>query len=193
MAKYRTSQDKAINNNRVKKIDHFNFMIRNIEKQVEYKKRTCEAILLQFDRPLIYDLSIPSPENIYSLLFVAGEITNGKKVTLSEFWEIMDEEDLCGNFLTENHFSKLSKKVSKGIIHLWDAEDGFSLREYLKQKNIFANEWVDNYGSLYRFRDGEREKAELRVKGYFTEKESSDFDKIGEIINLYTKQFFLDV
>jgi hypothetical protein len=193
MAKYRSPQERAINCSQIKKIDHFNSMIKNIEKQVEYKKRTCDAILCQFDKPLIYDLFIPSPENIYSLMFVAGEITSGKRITLSKFWEIMDEEDLYGNFLTENHFSKLSKKVSGGIIHLWDAEDGFSLREYLKQKNIFGNEWVDNYGSLYRFRDGEREKSEQRIKGYFTEKESSDFDKIGEIIRLYTEQFFLDI
>ncbi|MCL5018304.1 MAG: hypothetical protein M1416_00860 [Candidatus Pacearchaeota archaeon] len=192
MGKYKSPRERAIQASRVRKIDHFTDMIKNIERQVEYKKRTCDAILLQFDRPLIYDLFIPPPENIYSFMFVAGETISGKKITLPEFWEIMDEEDLYGSFLTENHFSKLSKKVSEGIIHLWDAKDGFSLREYLKQKNIFANEWVDNYGSLYRFRDGEREKAEQRVKGHFNEKELSDFDKIGEVIHTYTEHFFLD-
>ncbi len=157
----------------------------NFKEESEFKYRTCEAILLQFKEPKIYDMIIPDEYNIYSLVVIAGKIMNKEKVNPKKV-----------NCITTNHshsplrkeyLSKLSKKVSEGISQVLRKSRGghSSLYIYLSQQEKFANEWFFGHGTWHRFRDGEREKAEQRTKNYFNKKELSEFDKIGEIIQPY--------
>ena len=56
-----------------------------------------------------------------------------------------------------------------------------------RRDDLFSRDWFVGYGDLFRFRDGEREKAELRVSNTFSKEELAEFNKIGEIIQPYIK------
>jgi len=167
------------------KDNKFNELIDKDKKLYEPNDRTCDALLLQFKEPKIYDLTIPDGYNIYSLVVIAGKIMNRKKVNPKEVNCISTNHSHCP--LKKEYLSKLSKRVSEGISQvLRESRNEYSLLYiYLCQQEIFANEWFFGHGTWHRFRDGEREKAEQRTKNYFNEKELSEFDKIGEIIQPY--------
>ncbi|GAF87778.1 unnamed protein product, partial [marine sediment metagenome] len=155
------------------------------EFEKQFNRGTCDALLLQFKEPKIYDMTIPSAYNIYSLIVIAGEIMNGKKIDPKKVNCISTNHD--DNFLSKEHLSKLSKKVSEGIFNVVDEfRDAYSfLYHYLNKQSLFAHEWFFGHGDWYRFRDKEREKAEQRITNHFNKKELSEFNEIGKIIQPY--------
>lgn len=119
-----------------------------MHKLTEYEKNVItwekrdiwlDVILLSFDKPIVYDYPIPDKHRT--------------------------------NIHTGNVFKKLndSKKIPKSLAellfkHVWSAKDDYSdLENRLSWDHIFGNEWFYGYGDLYRWRNGEREKALARV------------------------------
>ena len=119
-----------------------------------------DAILLAFDFPIQYDYPIPEKHRINKAV---------KKV--------LDELGLPKKF-TE----KVWKLVSSG-------RDEYSILEsYISNfDNRFGSEFFYGYGTLYRWREGEREKAEKRVQMYLSAGEKKCFEKIQEAIKIRKK------
>lgn len=158
----------------------------NFKEDGKFKDRICDALLLQFKEPKVRDLTIPDEYNVYSLVVIAGKILDGQKVN--------PKEVNCGStghdysFLEKEYFSKLLPKVSNGLFSILKIEskgEKSHLYYYLGNDYIFGCEWFFGAGDWYRFRDGQRGKAEQRVEDYFSKKEIGDFNEVGRIIQPY--------
>ncbi len=160
--------------------------LEDLKKEYEIKCNFCDALLLQFKKPIRYDLTIPNGYHIYNLFVVADKIMKGGRINKKGIYLMQHDFE----YISEKSFPHLSKKVSKGLIDvLRDSRRETSfLQDYMeRRKDIFGRDWFFGYGDLFRFRDGEREKAELRVSNTFSKEELAEFNKIGEIIQPYIK------
>ncbi len=161
---------------------------KNFEEDLKFIPQTCEALLLQFKKPIVYDLSIPSAYNICSLVVIAGKIMSGEEINPAEVNCITTSHSYWENRLKEEYFSKLSPKVSKGLMKVLDEprDDSSLLEKYLGwTSSIFGHEWHHGKGDWYRFREGKREETEKKVRAYFSDSELADFDKIGNLFQPY--------
>lgn len=188
MGKYRSPREKAINSKMVKRIDKLTDKIKEAEETDLFKRAICDAILIQFKEPKIYDLTIPDAYNIYSLFVIAGKIMNGQKIKKEKVDCVTTNHSMAP--LRPDYFSKLSKRVYKGIFEVLNHCRGepVYMEQYLNvYEDVFGHEWHCGWGDWYRFRNSEKEKAEKRVEDYFGKKEISDFNNIGEIIQPYIR------
>jgi hypothetical protein len=154
----------------------------------EFRDRTCDALLLEFKEPKVYDLTIPDEHNLHSLVVIAGRILNGQKVDPKKVNCVTTSHEIYENRLLEEKFSLLSPKVSKGLFNILKVRERgekSDLYWYLHHEDLFGHEWHMLRGDWYRFRDGQRGRAEQRVQDYFDKKEIEDFNKVGKIIQPY--------
>ncbi|MCX6750518.1 MAG: hypothetical protein NTZ83_03600, partial [Candidatus Pacearchaeota archaeon] len=86
---------------------------------------------------------------------------------------------------------RLRKRVKEGIMFVLeraDRESNSSLDLYmLCNPSKLASEWSSMKGDLYRFRQGERKKAEERVKAYWNSEELQDFRNLHKYMRNYTQ------
>jgi hypothetical protein len=151
------------------------------DRELHYQ--TCGALLLQFKKPKVYDLSIPDDNEIYFLVATAGKIMK-REISCPEKAEF---KSVIGNPLKEEYFDCFSPRVSKGLTDILDKSTGNSLLYfYMRQmRENLSSEWNTGAGTWFRFREGKREEVEKEVKSYFNESELADFDKLGETFAPY--------
>ena len=79
-------------------------------------------------------------------------------------------------------FPKAFKDKVFGLVRAGKDENSM-LESYIHLSGfLFGNEWFYGYGSLYRWREGQREKAQERVEKYLTTKDKNNFKKLQEAI-----------
>ena len=109
-----------------------------------------DAIILAYDHNIQYDYPIPDGYRICKVVRTA-----------------IDEIDVPKTFR------------SKILEVIWAPKDEYSKLEcYIHRDYIFGSEWFYGYGALYRWREGQRKKAEERVKKYLPTRDKNDFKKL---------------
>ena len=119
-----------------------------------------DAVILAFDLNLVYDYPIPPA---------------------------CDVETLLKAYLEKKGVSKAFKEELWGIIRC--SRDEYSrLERYLGgSDNVFGHEWFCGFGTLSRWRPGEREKAMERVDKYLTPLQKKWLSKLHNAIKIQTK------
>jgi len=140
------------------------------------KLRICDAIALQFTRPLIYDYPIPDYKIIKRCLSVALYKICG----LKKGKNVDDLTPICSELFT--HPEKLSKRIidliQKVTSEYYDS-DAF-LKSHFWSEYLFGHEWFYMKGDFFRFRD--IEKAHKEVSAHFTKKEMEEINNLGKIM-----------
>lgn len=130
----------------------------------DYEKRHAivDAILLAYEKHILYDYPIPNAHEVCSLVKMYLEKTDKK--------------------LPE----KFKNKIREAI---WAAKDEYSnLEDYLRHhENKFGHEWFYGYGTLHRWRPGQREEAEKRVKKHLTSTEQKHLPHLHDHIRITNK------
>lgn len=122
-------------------------------KKTEYQKNVemwekrdvwLDAILLSFDRPIVYDYPFPD----------GYRINERAKAIIAK---LRDEK-------------KIPQTLAKSILkQCWAMKDDYSdLERHIINDRIFGHEWFYGYGILYRWRDGENTKARDRIDKYMS-------------------------
>lgn len=164
----------------------------NFQKEYEFQEQTCEALLLQFRKPRVYDLAIPDTTDIKRLVTISGRLMNGEEIN-PESVDCITSSPKYNNLqiLKKEYFSKLSPKVSEGLLKILEdsREDDSFLSFYMRHSTeILAHEWYMGHGDWYRFREGKREKVEEEVLKYFDGLEWADFQKVGNLFEPYIER-----
>ena len=123
---------------------------RKFELDYELKERVVEALLVGFNKPIYLEYPIPGP------VYIKRVVNRGLN-------------DLSG---------KLESRVEWGLTYALHGHKGHPefLDNYMShRRDILGMEWFYGQGSLYRFRRGERKKAQARVEVFFTLDELKNF------------------
>lgn len=148
----------------------------------ENLQKYCDALLLQFTEPKVYDLSMPCGGNIYDLVKLSTKILSGENVE--------KEKVNCMTYKENLHLKDLKivlkdKNLSENILLcLYLPNNHYTihhsiLEEYLNHRDVFRKEWFHGKGEWYEFRTGEREKCEQRVLENLASEEFAKIQKIG--------------
>jgi hypothetical protein len=154
----------------------------NKREKFELMENTANALLLQFEEPIKYDLTIPSVRGILKLLNIFQDGHDGKIIFLERVNCLYpDYSDRPINF---NFNHKNFKRIEEGLnlcFSLKSKYDTFPLELHLNwNKDIFGNE-----DSFYRFREGKRKDVEFKVNNYFKENELKILKGIGKFVQPY--------
>jgi hypothetical protein len=146
----------------------------------------CDALLLEFKNPVVYDLSMPSAYNIYSLINLSLEILSGKKIKPKEVNCVSTCHDYNKNKISFNKLNSVlkNKNLSEKLFNCLDEpyESRSVLKEYLEfHPNKFRWEWFGGYGDWFEFRNGMRENVKKEVEEILPPKEYSKIKLLGEI------------
>ncbi len=150
----------------------------------------CDALLLQFREPKCFDLEIPDSYNIYSLVNLSLRVLSREKISPSEINCISTCHDIYENLISIKKLEKVLKDEelsTKLFDTLKEPRDEPSLLKlYLcHYENRFGSEWHCMKGDWYRFRLGEREKAERRVSDYLPTSHIEKIKLIGDTFQPY--------
>lgn len=147
----------------------------SFEDKTELEHRTCDAIILAFDKPIKYDYFIPRPEIIKTVTVLAVSRVCGisPKFDKSDFHY---HPELGLDYLEDER--KISKKILEGLRTIFFAQrdEACYLERYLHYDNLFGKEWFHGHGTLFRFRPDEKENAEQAYKKYWNENERKHFE-----------------
>jgi hypothetical protein len=165
---------------------------KDFNKEYELMNKTCEALLLQFRTPQVYDLSIPDATNIKYLVTISGRIINGESIKPEEITCVTANPRYCPEqyWRKGKFFSSLSSRVSDGINLVLedDRETEPFLELTMRHSSILSHEWYPGKGTLFRFRDGKRNEISEEVLKYFDGLEWGDFQKIGNLFQPYIER-----
>lgn len=152
--------------------------------QCELNERTIDALLLGFLEPLKFDYPLPCSYEVSTFAMKATReicgaanprIWNGSSnIILSE----LDNPE------------KLELRVRDGLVGAINSykDENSYLDLYMSMSGRFGSEWFYGLGSLYRFRPGEREESEQRVRNYWNEIELDNFKELNKIIQGLTQK-----
>lgn len=130
------------------------------ESLCELEDRTIEAILLGFNEPLHpldKEYVIPSPRRIQDFVGKVIRDTNLQR-RIKEGWKRITMRGVAGPEQSTNCLEDYYMPIFGPSKLDW--------------------RWFPGSGDLFKFREGEREKAEERAKYYWTTSEINDFLKI---------------
>ena len=131
--------------------------VKLLKKVWEKQDALVDAILLAFDLPLKYDYVIPPEYDIGTLVRV---------------------------YLKETKVPKNFQYIIQEVVCAFSDEHSV-LESYLKgSEEKFGREWFYGYGTLSRWRYGEKEKAEKRVDKYLTESQKENIKKLQAAIKI---------
>jgi len=143
--------------------------LEKIAKKFEKNYAYCDALLLQFKKPLYLDLEIPDAYEIYSLVNISLRKLSHEVIPLSKvncLYTLHDENKK--NAISIEKLERVLKDIelSEQLFDiLKESESESELKFYLDScESKFGREWHMGKGTLYRFRNGEREKAIKRVE-----------------------------
>ena len=118
--------------------------IEELEDRWEKESAWLDVILLSFIKPIIYDYPIPD-----------GDGTSTHAInTIKELKKLEKIPNSICDILLDCLYSSRSE-YSKLYYHLGNNDK-------------FGNEWFYGYGTLYRWRNGEREKAQERINKHIS-------------------------
>jgi len=162
------------------------------DEEYELKNQTCGGLLLQFKRPIVYDLTIPDAFHIKNLVAISGRLISGEEINPESVTCITSNPHYVDSQrLKKEYLSSFSPRISEGLMKiLYDSreEDSFLARYMRYKDHILANEWHIGKGTWYRFREGKREQVEKEVRAYFNELELTDFEKVGSLFQPYIER-----
>jgi len=113
-----------------------------------------DALLMGFQKPIKYDYPIPEKSDVVYLIRKA-----------------------CNNVVISR---KLKKKIQSLVMDRY--ESNTILADHLVNEQKFGNEFFFGYGTLHRWRFGEREKALQNIEKYISKEDIQDLHKIEEYI-----------
>jgi len=129
------------------------------KNKIEWAKRDAhiDVILLAYDKPIKYDYPLPEPYRI--------------RQAVSKVIEDMDAP-------------KAFKKMVSEVV--WACKDEYSrLEDHMRLSDYtFGHEWFYGYGTLYRWREGAREKAEANIKKYVSASDMKYYKKLQDAIRI---------
>lgn len=164
--------------------DSYSILFTKKPKDFELMKNTGNALALQFNELIRYDLKIPSFNNLKRLTNMWEDYLHGKE---------FDPENVnccTPDYPEKRHkFSfdtngKIPERVGKGLELCFnkfgDKYDNPALEAHLGNRDLFSKE-----EGFYRIREGKREELEKNVKDYFNGKELESFNDFGEFAKPY--------
>lgn len=150
------------------------------EKKQELEDRTIEALLLGFKNPIYEDYNIPRAHEIEqavgcSLADLCGMDKDKKEMILNG--------GICWDL---HHPERLQERVRQGLQDIFSGyrDEQNSLDMYMKTLHKLDWIWVYMLGDIFKFKDGDREKAEERVKAYWNAEELRNFQDINEGVRI---------
>ncbi len=168
----------------------------NWKEEYERDYIYCDALLIQFRIPKVFDLRIPDPEDISSLVDLGIKKMLGRRVNPLEV-NCLSTSNQEYSITKFNRIEKalndqeLSERIFKMIREEGTCEINFknksqkSIKNYLNHQRIFRMEWIFGHGTWYNYREGEKEKAELRVKRYIPLEHVRKINLLGESFQEY--------
>ena len=133
---------------------------KKFEDECDKKHAFLDAIFLVFDKNIKYDYPIPDYYHIEARIRACLDIVDVPKTFKGQLKEIY-----------------------------WEAYDSYSdVHDYLTHKTKFGSEWFYGYGTLYRWRPGEREKAQARVEKHLTTRQKNYFAKLEKKLKLRNRK-----
>ena len=133
------------------------------KNQIQWDKENAwiDAIILAYDHNIQYDYPIPDGYRIRNAVRKAIEEIDVPKTFKNKILEV-----------------------------IWACKDEYCrLESYIHRDYIFGSEWFYGYGALYRWREGQKQKAEERVKKYISTRDKNNFKKLVDKIKI-TDTFF---
>ena len=115
-----------------------------------------DSILLAYSNNIRYDYHIPPAYNI---------------------------EKAVIKCIKEMKFPKTFKDEVRAIVFS-DRYERSEIDRYLRSKEKFGNEWFYGIGTLYRWREGEREKAEARVEKHISTRDKNNLKKLANALEI---------
>jgi hypothetical protein len=163
----------------------------SLEQKLELEDRTIEALLLGFRKPIWRDYSIPSPSKIqeatgYAIRKLCG--IDGNKFLGTYF----NEEGIGWYYLANPE--KIQPRVRKGLQDIFSGckDEMNSLDRYMVtiENPHLQHEWVCLKGDIYKFKQGERKKAQERVNSYWKKPELDNFKTLHHLMNKYISDYY---
>ncbi len=155
-------------------------------EEFKLMKNTMNGFLLQFKKPIKYDLNIPRFSNLKILMTMWADYFRGVQF-------IPENVNCChpfGYYQDKNNLDIINnspgfpERIKNGLVHSFtkrSKDDPLPLEEHLQANgDIFGFE-----NGLYRFRDGKRKKISREIKNYFNKKELKSFNGFGKFIKPY--------
>jgi hypothetical protein len=167
-------------------------MGRDFNEKYDFNVATSNALLLQFKKPLFFDLSMPDPYSIAYLVAISNRIIDGENISPGSVTCITSNPTYNPKqYLRKDSLSGVSPRVSNGLLDILKYsrdEDSFLSNYMMFNTRLFSNDWIPGKGTWFRFRDGMRVETEKMVNEYFGPKELCDFEKIGNLFQPYIER-----
>lgn len=164
--------------------------------------RTIDALLLGFDKPIRFDYFIPQPHYIvggisFAVAKLFGNTHRELKNTNPANARMIEGRNLWHLSGIKTFENRVKEGLERALTTKYPSYNGeipiisnLTPSYCLYNDYKFGVEWFFGYGNLFRFRAGEREKAEKNVKEYFNEKEMANFRQLYEPMREYVSDCF---
>ena len=165
----------------------------DLKKIFELEDRTCDALITGFlpsqpiqicyNRPFY----IPSSNDICILLGISLREILGSKKGDYHWWDSVKWNTIASSDALNRRIVDSLRKVT-----ISEKECNSHLDDYLCviSNPRLEHEWVSRLGDLFKYRDGEREKAIERVANFWKSEELDSFRQIHEVMKKHTKEMF---
>ena len=167
--------------------DSYSILFAKHPEDFELMQNTGNALALQFNKPIKYDLKMPHFGNLKRLASMWEDYLHGKEFDPERVnCCFPDYPDKRHKFSFDTN-GKIPLRVENGLELCFNKfgnkYDTPALESYLGDKDLFSKE-----EGLYRIRDGKREELEKNVKDYFNRKELDAFNDFGEFADSYVNK-----
>ncbi len=133
----------------------------------ELEDRTMDALILGFKEPIMEGCTIPSNTMLYDFVEEAVKRTGGRE--------------------------SLQKRVSKGVFGSFSGgryDTNLADHYLIHNPDVISWCWFYGIGDVFKFKPGEKEKAEKRVKQFWTQKELKNFERVNAITSELSKKYY---
>jgi len=167
--------------------DSYSILFSKHPEDFELMKNTGNALTLQFNEPIKYDLKIPGFQNLKRLINMWEDYLHGKEFNPENVnCCFPDYSDKIHKFSFDTN-GKIPQRVGKGLELCFNKfgnkYDTPALESHLGNNDVFSKE-----KGLYRIRDRKRQELEKNVKNYFKRKELEAFNDFGDFAKSYVNK-----
>lgn len=166
--------------------DSYSILFANKEDSEDFNlmKNTGNALALQFNEPIKYDLKIPSFNNLKRLANMWEDYLHGKEFDPENVNCCFPDYSEKRNEFPFDTNEEIPERVGRGLELCFnkfgDKYDTPALESHLGNRDLFSKE-----EGLYRIRDGKRQELEKNVRNYFETKELEAFNDFGKFAKPY--------
>jgi len=162
--------------------------VEEVEKEFCPEEFVCSALLLQFKKPIVYDLSIPDEHSIPRLVKLGAMVLGGEQVPVASVNCCFPNLN-AGNCLVPKNLIDVfaDKKIAEELFNVLRSsrEDYNRLEDFLSYEILFRRESPRGFGHFYEFRTGSRELFQRAVEKHFSETQQKDFQNLGKAFQPY--------